>query len=341
MKVVDLRSDTVTKPSEAMRQAMAQARVGDDVYGEDPTVNELESECAGVLGKEAALFVPSGTMANLVSVLAHCERGDEVIVGDEAHVFYYELGGATALGGVVMRTIPNRGGLIDPDDVERSIRDNTAHGAKTTLLCLENTHNRGGGRCMGLDHTSAVAQVARRRGLQVHLDGARLFNAAVALDAEPAALAAQADSVSVCFSKGLGAPVGSAIAGTRAFVERCRRLRRMVGGGMRQSGVLAAAALVALREGRRRLLLDHQNAKEFRRALDACGRFDAIDPQTNIVLFAPRDGAARDPDALVRAWRDAGVLVNHVGAGRFRAVTHLDADRDDVLEAANRLSEVF
>ena len=341
MNVVDLRSDTVTRPSDAMRRAMAQALVGDDSYGEDPTVNRLEAECARVLGKESALFVPSGTMGNLVSVLAHCQRGDEIIVGDEAHVFYYELGGASALGGVVMRTIPNRGGLLDPDDVDRSIRGAESHGAISKLLCLENTHNRGGGTAMTPEHTRALADVARRKGLSIHLDGARLFNAAVALGVEASVLAADADSVNVCFSKGLGAPVGSAIVGRRDFIDRCRRLRRMVGGGMRQAGVLAAAALVALQEGRGRLGVDHENARAFHRALLEQDHFEADEPPTNIVLFRPKDAPRYRPGELIEAWKRAGVLVNHVGAGRFRAVTHVDAARGDVLEAAGRLSEVM
>jgi threonine aldolase len=280
-------------------------------------------------------------MGNLVSVLAHCHRGDEIIVGDEAHVFYYELGGASALGGVVMRTIPNRGGLLDPDDVDRSIRGAESHGAISTLLCLENTHNRGGGTTMTPQHTRALADVARRRGLSIHLDGARLFNAAVALGVEASVLAADADSVNVCFSKGLGAPVGSAIVGRRDFIDRCRRLRRMVGGGMRQAGVLASAALVALQEGRGRLAVDHENAKAFHHALLEQCRFEADEPPTNIVLFRPTDAARHRPGELIEAWKRAGVLVNHVGAGRFRAVTHVDAARDDVVEAAGRLSEAM
>jgi threonine aldolase len=341
MNVVDLRSDTVTKPSAKMRQAMAEATVGDDCYEEDPTVNELQDECARVLGKEAALFVPSGTMGNLACVLAHCERGDEAIVGDEAHIFFYELGGATALGGVVLRTIPNRAGSLDPDEVGRAIHGNESNGVRTALLCLENSHNRGGGRCITPEQTRALASVAHARGIAVHVDGARLFNAAVALGVEPAILAAYADSVSVCFSKGLGAPVGSAIAGTTAFVARCRRLRRMLGGGMRQAGVLAAAALIALRDGPKRLWVDHENAKAFHLALEELGPFEARAPQTNIVLFSPRVAAASHPRQLLAEWRRAGVLVNHVGAGTFRAVTHVDAAHADVVEAAGRLSEAL
>lgn len=338
---IDLRSDTVTKPSASMRAAMASAEVGDDVYNEDPTVALLERECARVLGKEAALFVASGTMGNLVSVMAHCQRGDEIVVGDEAHVFYYEVAGVSALGGVQVRTIPNHGGVLDPDDVERAIRGKNIHFPRTAVVCLENTHNRGGGRVVTVAQTKAIVDVARRHDVAVHLDGSRLFNAATALQVSAVDLAEGADSVNVCFSKGLGAPVGSAIAGARAYVDRCRKYRKMVGGGMRQAGVLAAAALVALRDGPRRLHIDHANAKAFAQALADSGGFDVdvASVQTNIILFAAR-AVSRNEEAetLLAAWRAAGVLLNHVGGGRFRAVTHLDVTRDDVLEAAERLA---
>ncbi len=338
-RTIDLRSDTVTKPSPEMRAAMASADVGDDVYAEDPTVQKLEAECAATLGKEAALFVPSGTMGNLVTVLSQCARGDEVIVGDEAHIFYYEVAGVSALGGVQMRTLPNRAGVLDPQEIERAIRPQNIHFPKTALLCFENTHNRGGGRAVTVAESRSIAEVAHRHGVPVHLDGSRIFNAAVALDVPPAALAGPADSVNICFSKGLGAPVGSAIAGTRAFIDRSRKYRKMVGGGMRQVGVLAAAALVALHAGPARLHIDHRNAKAFARALLDSGTFDVDSGaiQTNIVLFSVRNGSASDPDALLAAWRRAGVLLNQVGGGRFRAVTHLDVSRQDVLEAAERL----
>ncbi|MDQ2818595.1 MAG: low-specificity L-threonine aldolase [Candidatus Eremiobacteraeota bacterium] len=337
--MIDLRSDTVTKPSAAMRAAMASADVGDDVYREDPTVKQLETESAAALGKEAALFVPSGTMGNLVSVLAHCARGDEVIVGDEAHVFYYEAAGASAFGGVQMRTLPNRAGALEPDEIAAAVRPKDVHFPRTALLCLENTHNRGGGRAISAQHTRAMADAAHARGVAVHLDGSRIFNAAVALNTPPAQLAAAADSVNICFSKGLGAPVGSAIAGERSFIERCRKYRKMAGGGMRQAGVLAAAALIALREGPRRLNVDHENARVLGSALRASEAFEA-DPesvQTNIVVFAPRSSKL-EADRMLSKWRAAGVLVNSVGQGRFRAVTHLDVTRDDVLEAAQRLA---
>ncbi len=338
-RIIDLRSDTLTKPSPKMRQAMAAAEVGDDVYGEDPTVLRLESACARVLGTEAALFVTSGTQGNLVSVLAHCGRGDEIIVGDEAHLFYYESGGVSALGSVHVREVPNHGGILEPDEVERAIRGHNIHSPPTRLVCYENTHNRGGGRASTVAQFKAVADVAHAHGVNVHLDGSRLFNAAAALNVSPHALCADADSVNICFSKGLGAPVGSAIAGPAEFIARCRRYRKMVGGGMRQAGVLAAAALVALDDGPKRLTEDHANARAFAQALADSDTFDC-DPagvDTNIVLF----GARGSPSAGLHArLLDAGVAVNDVGQGRFRAVTHLDVTRDDVLEAARRLESV-
>ena len=335
-ELIDLRSDTVTKPSAKMRAAMAGAEVGDDVYREDPTVAELERETAAALGKEAALYVPSGTMGNLVSVLAQADRGEEAIVGDLAHVFYSEAASAAAFGGVQLRTIPNHAGVLDPAEVERAIRPRDVHFPRTALVCLENTHNRGGGRAITLAETHAVCHVARQHGVKVHLDGSRIFNAAVALDVPAAALCAEADSVNVCFSKGLGAPVGSAVAGTTAFVETARKIRKMAGGGMRQAGVIAAAALIALRDGPKRLHEDHSNAKELARALAESGHFqlDSASVHTNIVVFDLRGATDAEGAALAAAWREAGVLAHHIGAGRFRAVTHLDVTREQVRKAA-------
>jgi threonine aldolase len=341
-QLIDLRSDTVTKPSPAMRAAMASAEVGDDVYGEDPTVLRLEAETATVLGKEAALYVASGAMGNLVSILAHCQRGDEAIVGDLAHVFVSEAGSAAAFGGVQLRTVPNREGAIDPADVEHAIRGSDIHYPRTTLLCLENTHNRGGGHAISVEHTAALAGIAHRHGISVHLDGARLFNAAVALGVSAAALAAPADTVGICFSKGLGAPVGSAVAGSRPFVERARKVRKMAGGGMRQAGVIAAAALIALREGPKRLHEDHANAKAFATALADSGEFD-IDPasvETNIVVFDLRKGGEIDPARLVDKWFEAGVRAHHLSGDRFRAVTHLDVSAEQVRRAADLITGV-
>lgn len=334
--LIDLRSDTVTKPSAAMRAAMAAAEVGDDVYREDPTVAQLERETAAALGKEAALFVPSGSMGNLVSVLAQANRGEEAIVGDLAHIFYSEAASATAFGGVQLRTIPNHAGALDPDEVERAIRPRDIHFPRTALVCLENTHNRGGGRPLTLGETQAVTAVARRHGIKVHLDGSRIFNAAVALGVPASALCADADSVNICFSKGLGAPIGSAAAGSAEFVETARKVRKMAGGGMRQAGVIAAAALIALCDGPGRLHEDHANAKLLAERLASSGDFE-VDPgsvQTNIVVFNLRGATNADGDALVAAWREAGVLAHHIGAGRFRAVTHLDVTTEQVRHAA-------
>jgi threonine aldolase len=319
-----------------MRAAMAAAEVGDDVYREDPTVNTLETETAAVLGKEAALFVASGAMGNLVSLLSHCQRGDEAIVGDQAHIFLYEVASAAGFGGVQLRTIPNHQGFLEPAEVEQAIRGTDVHVPRTALLCLENTHNRGGGRAVSAEHIATLASLAHSRGVAVHLDGARLFNAAVALRVPAATLAAPADSVGVCFSKGLGAPVGSAVAGSRAFVERARKMRKMAGGGMRQAGVIAAAALIGLREGPKRLHEDHANAKALARALSDSGEFevDPADVDTNIIIFSLKDPTGLDPAQLPAAWRAASVLAHYIGKGRFRAVTHLDVSNAQALRAA-------
>ncbi|MBI4571377.1 MAG: low-specificity L-threonine aldolase, partial [Chloroflexi bacterium] len=267
-RTIDLRSDTLTHPTPAMREAMAKAEVGDDVFGEDPTVRRLEQMAAERMGKEAAVFVASGTMGNLVSLLAHCGRGDEAIVGSEAHVLHYEAGGVPGLGGVQLRPVRNDGhGMIDLDELEATIRLENVHFPRTSAVCLENTHNRCGGGVLTAEETAAVARIARRHGVAVHLDGARIFNAAVALGVAPSELAAQADSVTFCLSKGLSAPVGSLVCGSAEFVQRARRMRKMVGGGMRQAGVIAAAGIVALETMVDRLAEDHEHAQLLARGL--------------------------------------------------------------------------
>ena len=338
MHTIDLRSDTVTRPTPTMRQAMANAAVGDDVYGEDPTVNHLEEMVATRLGKEAAVFVPSGTMGNLIAVLSHCGRGDELILGDQAHIFHYEQGGVAALGGVHPRILPNHpDGTLDLTQIESAIRSDNEHYPVTRLIALENTHNRCGGAVLAPDYIDAVGALAQMHGLKLHVDGARLWNAAVALGEAPARLVAAADSVSVCFSKGLGAPVGSAVAGSRAFIRQARRMRKQVGGGMRQAGVLAAAAIVALEEMVERLAEDHDNAQRLAQGLAAIDGI-ALDPaavQTNIVYF----------DVVKPGWRAAqlsaalaaqGVLANATGGQRLRAVTnyHITAAEIDRTLAA-------
>ena len=268
MKAIDLRSDTVTHPTPAMRKAIFEAEVGDDVYGEDPTVNRLEAMAAEMMGKEAALFTASGTQSNLTAILTHTKRGDEIIVGDQAHMLWYEVGGAAALGGVIIRTVPNDShGLLSLDDIERAIRDKDIHYPETTLLCLENTHNRCGGTVLNPDYTDEVCELAHKRGLKVYLDGARIFNAAVALDMPACRLTQPVDSVGLCLSKGLSAPVGSLLCGSRDFMERARQSRKMLGGGMRQVGIVAAAGIVALETMVERLTEDHDNARRLARGL--------------------------------------------------------------------------
>ncbi|HHW88714.1 MAG TPA: low-specificity L-threonine aldolase [Chloroflexi bacterium] len=335
---IDLRSDTVTKPTPAMRRAMAEAVVGDDVYGEDPTVRRLEEMVAARLGKEAALFVPSGTMGNLISVLSHCGRGDELILGDQSHIFHYEQGGSAAVGGVHPRPLPNRpDGALDLNQIEDAIRSDNEHYPVTRLIALENTHNRCGGAVLTAEYVDAVGALARVHGLKLHVDGARLWNAAVALGETPARLVAAADSVNVCFSKGLGAPVGSAVAGSYTFIRQARRMRKQVGGGMRQAGVLAAAAIVALEEMVTRLAEDHANAARLAHGLAAIDgiRLDPTTVQTNIVYFdvvRPGWTAAQLSAALAAA----GVLINATASHRLRAVTNYHitaADVDCVVDA--------
>lgn len=330
MKQIDLRSDTVTHPTPAMREAMAKAEVGDDGWGDDPTVNRLQETVADLLGKEAALFVPSGTMANLVSVLAHCQRGDEMVCGDQSHIYLYEYGGAASLGGVVYRQLTNAGdGTMDPASVEAAIRPDSARFPRTALVCLENTHNRCGGAVLTPEYTDAIAEIAHRGGAAIHLDGARIFNAAVFLGVSPKELARSVDSVMFCFSKGLSCPVGSIVAGTGEFIERARRARNSLGGGMRQAGVLAAAALVGLDEMVDRLAEDHANA---RRLAEGLSRIPGIvlnpdQVQTNIVIFHLADG---DAPGLLPLLEGMGVKASHPYGDSMRMVTHRGVGWEDV-----------
>jgi len=334
--LVDLRSDTLTRPTEAMRRAMAQAEVGDDVYGEDPTAERLQERAAEVLGKEAALFVPSGTMANQIALLLHCRRGDEVIIGEGAHLFFYEGGAGGAWAGAQFVEV-GAGGLFTADDMEAAIKPDAYYLARTRLVCLENTHNRAGGRIFPQADVARVAERAHARGLAVHLDGARIWNAAVASGESPASLCAPADTVSACFSKGLGAPVGSVIASTRDHVEEARRLRRMLGGAMRQVGVLCAAALHALDHHVERLSEDHRHARILAEALAAARglRCDPAGAETNIVIF---DVLGGDAGPVVDGAAANGVLVSAIGPARVRAVTHLGVDRAGVERAAEVLA---
>ena len=336
---IDLRSDTVTQPTPEMRRVMAEAAVGDDVYGEDPTVNELERVAAERLGKEAAVFVASGTMANLVAGLTHCERGTELICGADAHLLINEVGGVATLGGVVMRNVPNdRRGLLDPAAVEAAVRPVTGMFPRTSLVCLENTHNRGNGAAFTAGEIGAVAEVAHAHGIPVHVDGARIFNASVALGVPPAELAAPADSISFCLSKGLSCPVGSLLAGSREFVERARRTRKIVGGGMRQAGIIAAAGLWALDHLVDRLADDHANARRLAEGLAQLPGVE-VDPshiETNICYVALTDAPAAE---VVPALRARGVLVNGM-ADWMRFVTHRGINAEDIDEALEAVEAV-
>ncbi|TEU18835.1 MAG: low-specificity L-threonine aldolase, partial [Dehalococcoidia bacterium] len=312
MKVIDLRSDTVTHPTPEMRKAMFEAEVGDDVYGEDPTVNRLEAMAAEMLGNEAALFTTSGTQSNLTAVLTHTKHGDEIIVGDEAHMLWYEMGGAAALGGVTIRTVPNDScGHLSLDDIDRTIRGKDIHYPETTLLCLENTHNRCGGTVLTPDYTNEVCDLAHTRGLKVYLDGARIFNAAIALGVPAHALARSCDSVGLCLSKGLSAPVGSLLCGSKDFVERARKFRKMLGGGMRQAGVIAAAGIVALETMVERLAEDHNNARRLAQGLTNIEGITLAqdDIPTNIVMFdlSPELSVAEFFKSLERAGVKVGL----------------------------------
>ena len=338
MKVIDLRSDTVTHPTPEMRQAMFEAEVGDDVFGEDPTVNRLETMAAERMGKEAALFTTSGTQSNLIAVLTHTRPGNEIILGSQSHIFWYEVGGAAALGGVVMRTVPNdKFGRLNPNDIEQAIRSKNIHYPDTTLLCLENTHNRCGGAVLTADYTTEICNLAHTHGLKVHLDGARIFNAAVALGVPEFALTKDVDSVSFCLSKGLSAPVGSLLCGRKDFIERARKFRKMLGGGMRQAGIIAAAGIVALDTMVDRLADDHYNAKHLAQGLATIKgiALEQDDIPTNIVMFtlSPKLSVSEFNKCLEKA----GVKFSPRGGNLFRAVTHRMVSSPDVDEALARV----
>jgi threonine aldolase len=341
-RMVDLRSDTVTTPTPEMRRAMAEAEVGDDVFMEDPTVLRLEALAAERLGKEAALFVTSGTQGNQVSLMAHTERGDEIILDENCHIFNYEVAALAVLSAVQARTLRGRDGILDPADVRDAIRPPNIHYPRNSLICLETTHNRGGGAVYPLETLQEIRRIATEHGLAIHLDGARLFNACVATGVPAKEVAAQADSVTFCLSKGLGAPVGSVVTGSRNFIDKARRARKMLGGGMRQAGVIAAAGIVALETMVERLRDDHANARRLAEGLARLPGIE-IDPdrvQTNIVIF---DMARTDLDApgLVLKLAGHGVKSFAVGPHRIRMVTHKDVDRTGILYALEVLETIL
>jgi threonine aldolase len=339
MKRIDLRSDTVTLPTAQMRERMATADVGDDVYGEDPTVNRLEEMAAERTNKEAALFVASGTMANIVALLTWCGRGEEVIVGDKAHTFISEVGGMAALGGIHPRTVMNHAdGTMALADIENAIRGENIHWPRTRLICIENTHNLCHGSPLSPAYVQSVSDLAHRSGINVHTDGARIFNAAVALGVPCREFARHTDTMSFCLSKGLSAPAGSLLCGSREFIAEARRQRKMVGGGMRQAGIIAAAGIVALESMVDRLSEDHENAKKLAAVISEIPGI-ILDPDrvtTNIVFFDLEPGASTASEFAKRL-EARGVLVHVAGESRIRVVTHYGIDREDVETAISAI----
>ena len=343
MKKVDLRSDTITLPTKEMLDAITRAELGDDVFQEDPTVNRLEDLAATKFNKEAALFVPSGTMANLVAVLSHCQRGDEVILGDQAHTFLYEAGGISAFGGVHSRQIPNQeDGTLLLEDIKKSIRKEDVHFPPTRLICLENTHNRCLGMPLSVDYTNSVTEIAKNNSLSVHVDGARIFNAAVSLDVSVTELTDNIDSVSFCLSKGLSAPAGSMLCGNKDFIEKARRNRKALGGGMRQAGVLAAAGLVALEKMTDRIIDDHENARTLAEGISNIDgiRINLDRVKTNIIYFSldhPKVGGA----LLLEKMVEQNIHFFELGPSWFRLVTHAGVSKDDVDDIVREFERIL
>lgn len=342
MDYIDLRSDTVTKPSPAMRRVMAEAAVGDDVFGDDPTVNSLQEKVAAIFHKEAALFVPSGTMANTVAILAYTQRGDEVIVEKDSHTFNYEVAGSATLAGVQLHPLVGKRGVLSVEQIRQAVRPDDPHFPPTRLICLENTHNRGGGKVYPVETIAEIREYALSHNIQMHLDGARLFNACVATGLAAHDYAQYFDSLMFCFSKGLGAPIGSIIVGSKEYIERAHRYRKMLGGGMRQVGIIAAAANYALEHNINRLEQDHQHAKMLAETLAQIKKF-YIDPETvetNIVIF---DVSRTDYTSaeLVEMLQQKGVLMVPFGEYLVRAVTHLDVNRQHIERAIDIIRNTF
>jgi threonine aldolase len=344
MEYIDLRSDTVTKPTPEMREAMAEAEVGDDVYRDDPTVNRLEALAADMLGKDAALFVPSGTMGNLLALLVHCQRGDEVIVGNQSHIYLNEVGGMSALGGIQPCPVQNQAdGTLALDDILESIRSEDVHHAITRLVCIENTQNICGGVPLTPEYTRQVGELTQRTDLRFHIDGARIFNAAAAQNVSVKELVEPADSVMFCLSKGLAAPVGSLLVGTSKFIARARHLRKMLGGGMRQVGVLAAAGIISLEKMTKRLAEDHARAKKLADGLRQVKglTIDPGSPYTNMVYLNLSDELPVDARHVMEKMKTLGVLVDAENARRFRLVTHYWIDDHAVRKTISAFTEAL
>ncbi len=343
MGTIDLRSDTVTLPTPSMREAIYRAELGDDVFGEDPTTNRLEEMAAERMGKEAALLVASGTMGNLVCTLTHCKRGEEVILGDRSHTFLYEAGGMSTLGGIHPHTISNQpDGTMRLEDIEGAIRGDNVHFPRTRLICIENTHNRCSGSALTSEYIDSVAALAKEHGLSVHLDGARIFNAAVALGIDVKELTANVDSLSFCLSKGLSAPVGSVVCGSSEFIAEARRARKVLGGGMRQAGVIAAAGIKALEEMVDRLAIDHENARRLAEGIASINglSIELAKVQTNIIYFE-LDEDRMMPKEMVTELNKKEVKLLAVGPNRLRAVTHYGITAGDIDLTVKALGEVM
>lgn len=340
---VDLRSDTVTKPTPEMREAMAEAEVGDDVYMDDLTVNELQVKAAEMLGKEDSIFVPSGTMGNLIALMVHCQRGDEVILGDKSHIYLNEAGGMSALGGIQPRPVMNqKDGTLALDDIRASIQSEDVHHTITKLICLENTQNVCGGVPLTVEYTNQVGKIAKENNLFLHIDGARIFNAAIALNVDVKDLVASADSVMFCLSKGLVSPIGSMLVGTKKFISRARHLRKMLGGGMRQVGVIASAGLISLEKMTKRLEQDHVRAKKLYAGLkQVSGLVLEAEPKSNMVFFDIASHVSLSDNQIIDEMKKYGVMVDWAASRRFRLVTHYWVDDTGVEKTVKAFAEIL
>lgn len=342
MKIIDLRSDTVTRPTPGMIHAMIHSPLGDDVLGDDPTVNKLETETAKLLGKQAAVFVPSGTMGNQLAVMTHTRPGDEVILDYESHIFRYEVAGSAVMSGVQFNALTGPGGIMSAEQIQNAIRPEDIHQPATTLVCLENTHNRAGGTVYPVDEIKKISAICKKKGIKMHLDGARLWNASVASGTPIREYARHFDSIMVCFSKGMGCPVGSVLAGDKSFIEKARRHRKMLGGGMRQAGLLAGAGLYALRHNIKRMAEDHRRARILAKSISQAEKIDINLPsvQTNIVIFDVKRTGLNSEQALAKLAKK-GLWVVPFGKTKLRAVTHLDVSDDDVDKAGKIIKSLF